>query len=92
MKLKLEIRIYGKVQGVFFRVSAMRKADKLGILGYVKNLPDGSVLILAQGERENLEIFLKWCATGPEEADVKKVDFVFLDNSDNKLTSFEIKK
>jgi len=48
----------GKVQGVFFRVAAKDLADNLGLAGFVKNLPDGRVELLAQGEEENLNKLL----------------------------------
>ncbi|HAV11046.1 MAG TPA: acylphosphatase [Candidatus Moranbacteria bacterium] len=75
----LEIKIFGKVQGVFFRSSARQKAGELGLSGFAENLADGSVEIEAEGEEERLKEFLKWCHSGPERAEVEKVAFHFSD-------------
>ncbi|MBI2019541.1 acylphosphatase [Candidatus Daviesbacteria bacterium] len=71
----LNIKIFGLVQGVFFRTSAKDQADRLNIKGFAKNMPDGSVYIEAEGEKENLEKFVKWCNTGSSIAKVEKVEF-----------------
>lgn len=73
----LEIKIYGQVQGVGFRASAQTKAKELRILIFAKNEPDGTVLIEAEGEEENLEKFLAWCKKGPLFARVEKVEFEY---------------
>lgn len=69
----LNIKIYGLVQGVFFRANAKEEADKLGITGFAKNMPDGLVYIEAEGEKKNLDQFIKWCNKGPSMAQVEKV-------------------
>jgi acylphosphatase len=51
--MALQIRVWGKVQGVFYRASAKQEADKLGIRGTVKNEPDGSVVIQAEGSEDD---------------------------------------
>ena len=71
---KINLKIYGRVQGVFFRSSAQSKAKKLNLVGYVKNKDDGSVEIVAEGKQENLKEFLKWCYNGPIMAKVEKID------------------
>ena len=83
MKKNLKIKVFGKVQGVFFRYSAKKKAQELGLLGYAKNMPDGTVEIEAEGEKKNLQIFLQWCKEGSETAEVEKVDFVFSEETKN---------
>ncbi|MCB0308894.1 MAG: acylphosphatase [Bdellovibrionales bacterium] len=65
--------IHGKVQGVFFRATARDKARALELKGFVRNLPDGSVEIEAQGETALIEVFLRWCHNGPPQARVEKV-------------------
>ena len=70
----LNIKIYGQVQGVFFRVSAKEKAEELNIAGFVRNEPDGPVYVEAEGEKESLDEFLQWCKNGPEGAKVDKVE------------------
>lgn len=68
------IKINGHVQGVFFRARAQEQAEKLDIKGYAKNLPDGSVEIVAQGKKENLEELIAWCHDGSPSAKVEKVE------------------
>lgn len=70
----LNIKIYGQVQGVFFRDSARKKAEEIGIFGFIRNEPDGNVYIEAEGEEEKLKELLDWCKKGSELAEVKKVE------------------
>lgn len=72
MKL-LAIRVSGKVQGVFFRASAKDQADRIGVKGFVRNEPSGGVYIEAEGEGDQLKLFLDWCAQGPSRARVEKI-------------------
>ena len=74
MKKKFTIKISGLVQGVFFRASTKEKADRLGVKGFVRNEPDSSVYIEAEGEEEALNEFIKWCHHGPPHAYVEKCD------------------
>ncbi|MEY3679265.1 MAG: hypothetical protein RI924_1406 [Bacteroidota bacterium] len=69
----LQISVFGKVQGVFFRASAKAVADMLGVRGRVINQPDGSVYIEAEGDEFSLEEFLAFCHQGPEKSQVEKV-------------------
>lgn len=69
----VHIRIKGKVQGVWFRVSAKAEADRLGIKGIVKNEPDGSVYVEAEGVENKIKTFIEWCKKGPEYAVVNEV-------------------
>lgn len=66
--------IYGRVQGVFFRQSSQKEAQKLGLVGYAHNEPDGSVLIEAEGSAEALAAFESWCRKGPANARVDRVE------------------
>lgn len=75
MKQAYEILIYGKVQGVFFRHNTKKKADELGIEGYVKNMPDGSVKIVAMAGNDNMQEFLDWCRKGPSSAEVDDIEY-----------------
>jgi acylphosphatase len=70
----LNIIITGRVQGVFFRANTEEKANELGITGYVKNEPDGSVFIEAHGPDENMETFLAWCRKGDRPAVVENIE------------------
>lgn len=62
---QIRIVLKGKVQGVFFRDFAKQNANKLGIVGYAKNLKNGNLEIVARGEGGNLEDFTKLCKRGP---------------------------
>ena len=70
----LKIIITGRVQGVWFRASAMEKAAELGLTGSVQNLPGGSLEIHAEGEQERLNQLLEWCKDGPKNAAVDKIE------------------
>ena len=74
MKQSLVIVVSGRVQGVFFRASAARKAEQLGLTGFVKNQPDGSVYIEAEGDENSLTEFLEWTKVGPPRAVVQKCE------------------
>jgi acylphosphatase len=68
-----KIHITGRVQGVGFRWSAKSAAKNLGVTGFVRNLPDGSVYIEAEGSEEQLDAFIAWCRTGPGIGHVREV-------------------
>lgn len=70
----LNIKVYGLVQGIFFRATAKEQADKLRLTGFAKNQPDGSVYIEVEGEKSKLDEFVKWCHKGPSMAQVEKVE------------------
>ena len=70
----MNIRVSGKVQGVFFRASAKDEADQLGVKGFVRNELNGDVYIEAEGEDDQLKLFLEWCRRGPRRASVENVD------------------
>lgn len=66
--------IEGVVQGVFFRASTRDEAVRLGVGGWVRNLPDGKVEALFEGEKRKVEEIVGWCHRGPTGARVSKVD------------------
>jgi acylphosphatase len=68
-----KLNVYGRVQGVAYRLSAQRAALANHITGTVQNLPDGSVQIIATGEIFPLQQFIDWCRKGPSRADVESV-------------------
>lgn len=68
-----DIRVYGKVQGVFYRANTMRMANQLGIFGWVKNQEDGSVLMAVEGNKNALDKLVTWCKQGPAYAQVTQV-------------------
>jgi acylphosphatase len=67
------VKITGKVQGVFYRDNTREEAEKLGIKGFVRNEDDGSVYMECEGEEQNLQKLLSWCKQGPPKAIVDKV-------------------
>ncbi|MDD5219547.1 MAG: acylphosphatase [Candidatus Bipolaricaulis sp.] len=79
MKARLEARVHGRVQGVFFRQNTLTQAGRLGLVGTVQNDPDGSVFVAAEGERLALERLLEWLSRGPERASVERVEAVWLE-------------
>ncbi|GIV38188.1 MAG: acylphosphatase [Cyclobacteriaceae bacterium] len=88
MKKHLTIKVTGKVQGVYYRASAAEEARLLGIAGLVRNEPDGSVYLEAEGPEEALQTFVAWCRRGPARARVNNIE-VSEGNLKN-YTSFEI--
>ena len=86
---RIRIFVYGKVQGVFFRYHTRRKAQSLGIKGWVKNREDGSVEILADGMEETLKNFVRWCRLGPPDARVEKIEIIE-EKIKEKINDFEI--
>lgn len=69
----LKIRISGRVQGVFFRAATKEKAVALGLKGVVRNEPDGTVYVEAEGEQTDLQPFLDWLKKGPPGARVENL-------------------
>ena len=69
----VQIRVTGKVQGVFYRATAQEQAEALGLSGWVRNCPDGSVEALACGTDDQVEAVVAWCRRGPQKAQVQEV-------------------
>ncbi len=90
MDSRILIHVFGIVQGVFFRANAFDIATDLGLSGYVLNLPDGSVEVVAEGEKEKLEELLNWASHGPSEAVVSKIEHSWHD-SKKEFKKFEIR-
>ena len=74
--------VFGRVQGVFFRQSTRLEAEKLGIRGIARNLSDGSVEVLAQGDAAALEELRRWLQRGPAHARVEEVRETPADETD----------
>ncbi|ADV64765.1 acylphosphatase [Desulfurococcus mucosus] len=72
--VRARIRVRGLVQGVFFRATMKEVADQLGVSGWVRNLPDGSVEAVVEGERQRVEELIKWAHRGPPAARVEAVE------------------
>ncbi len=71
---RLHLKIYGRVQGVYYRSSAQDVARELGLSGWIKNMPDGTVETVVEGEEEILRDYIRWCKKGPAAARVEKID------------------
>lgn len=69
----VHILVEGLVQGVWYRASTRREALRLNLKGWVRNLPDGRVEILAQGSPAAVDELCRWCQTGPPGAEVTHV-------------------
>lgn len=74
VKKHLTIHVFGSVQGVFFRAETVEKACELGLSGWARNEPDGSVLIEAEGDKQELERLVAWCHEGPAVAQIERVE------------------
>lgn len=72
--IRAEFKVYGIVQGVGFRYFVYRKAKELGLVGFAKNLYDGSVLVIVEGEKEKLEKLYDFLKVGPSYASVDKIE------------------
>ena len=70
---RLHAVIYGRVQGVNFRAATRRQAEGLGVVGWVRNLPDDTVEVVAEGVRSRLQQLLNWLHDGPPAARVYEV-------------------
>ena len=79
MKKQIVLKIYGRVQGVFFRDSSRKKAKELNLKGWVQNEPDGTVQIVAEGEEENLKELIEWCQNESDRGKVEKVNTEWLE-------------
>lgn len=71
---RLHLLIEGRVQGVWFRASTRDQARAIGVTGFVRNLPDGRVEVLAEGTSEQLGALLSYCHRGPKRAIVEYVE------------------
>jgi len=76
MKVRRTILVSGKVQGVFFRSGVKKIADELHIFGWVRNIDDGRVEAVFEGEQVNVEKMIEWCRKGPSYANVKGVQVI----------------
>jgi acylphosphatase len=82
--------ISGKVQGVFFRETSRKIAEKLNIKGWIKNVPEEKVEALITGDEKNVSDFIKWCKTGPDRAKVKEV--IVTKQPETFFDKFEVKR
>ena len=90
MKITKRIKVIGKVQGVFYRKSTQKKAKELGLVGWVKNDEDGSVLAEIEGNREDVQRLEAWMKKGPDDAIVD--DFLEEEIEERGYSEFKIVK
>lgn len=77
MKARAHVYFTGRVQGVFFRANTEKKAIELGVHGWVRNLPDGRVEAIFEGERRIVEEIIHWCAYSQPYASVRDVKVIW---------------
>ena len=90
-EVRVELSIRGRVQGVGFRWAAREEARLLGLRGWVRNLADRSVLLVAQGPVEAIAVFEAWCAQGPARARVDRVERREIAPAGDLGTGFEVR-
>jgi len=90
MKVRAHVFVSGRVQGVFFRSETRHEARLHGVKGWVRNLPDGRVEAVFEGEEEAVERLIEFCRRGPPGARVTKVE-VKWENYTGEFRDFEIK-
>ena len=88
---RVRLRIHGRVQGVFYRDSTQREAQRLGLHGWVRNRSDGSVEAIAQGPPERVAALIDWCHEGPPLARVVEVS-VIEESVDVDELEFEVRR
>ncbi|MEO6455011.1 MAG: acylphosphatase [Ginsengibacter sp.] len=86
----LHLIIMGKVQGVFYRASAKRKANELGVTGWIKNTKEGNVEAIISGSEMQSKQFINWCKIGPDKAKVQQV--IVTKTNDKVFADFTILK
>lgn len=72
--VRAHIYVEGMVQGVFYRANTVNKASSLGVVGWVRNTPDGGVEAIFEGEKDAVENVVEWCSEGPPGARVRNVN------------------
>ena len=87
--MSVHLIAHGKVQGVWYRAGTREQALQLGLCGWAKNCPDGTVEIHAEGEKEILELFINWCQKGPPAAQVSSLDIECVESQ--AMTTFDIR-
>jgi acylphosphatase len=86
---RIDITVTGRVQGVAFRHHTCRRAEDLGVVGWVRNRPDGSVRLVAEGTAEQLEQLLAWVRRGPDHARVDSCTATWQDPTGD-FTTFRV--
>jgi acylphosphatase len=87
---RIRANVQGRVQGVSFRYYTQRQSNSLGLTGWVRNEPDGSVEVLAEGNKETLSRLIDFLQTGPRSANVRNIE-VSWSTGEQQFNSFEIR-
>lgn len=77
MMVRAHVFVHGRVQGVFFRSETRHEARRCGVKGWVRNLPDGKVEAVFEGEENQVKKLIEFCRHGPPGATVKKVEITW---------------
>jgi len=72
--VRAHVHVTGYVQGVFYRHSAAQRARALALTGWIRNVPDGRVEAVFEGEESDVRVMIDWCRHGPPHATVESVD------------------
>lgn len=86
---RVRVFVKGKVQGVFFRQALKVKAKQNNVFGWVKNLKDGRVEALLEGQDENVNVLVEWCHGGPANARVEDVEIIN-EKYSNEFSKFDV--
>jgi acylphosphatase len=92
MAVRARLTIRGRVQGVWYRGSMQEEAARLGVTGWVRNQPDGSVAAEAQGERAAVDALVAWAHEGPPGARVNGVTVEWVSPHDDERGGFAIRR
>ncbi|MEM1550403.1 MAG: acylphosphatase [Candidatus Bathyarchaeia archaeon] len=90
MKVRAHVFVSGRVQGVFFRHETKLKAMQNNVTGWVRNLPDGRVEAVFEGDKEAVEAMIEFCQRGPPGAKVENVEVIW-ENPTNEFKDFRIR-
>ena len=74
MQVRSHVFVSGKVQGVYFRQNTLQTANEHGVFGWVRNLPDGRVEAVFEGDEVAVNKVVEWCRVGPPASKVDKLD------------------
>ncbi len=88
---KIKAIVSGKVQGVSFRMYTRAQARQLGVCGYVRNLSNGNVEIVAEGKAEAVDALINWAKSGSPSAVVKNLEIEVMTNNLEEFQGFEIR-
>ena len=89
-QVRAELRISGRVQGVWFRQSTKQTAETFAVNGWVRNCPDGSVEAVLEGEKSSVQQVIDWCRQGPQQAQVDDLQLAWQPAS-GEFSRFEVR-